>query len=89
MIDRIGGGMMNDPSPSVLSSVADAAMREILQSLLGLEVGTLRNNVLHHRAYRPLRAEVERCLGDEVLLLYRAKRAFKVGTFVEFRAGVL
>jgi hypothetical protein len=81
-------GMGNDPKPIALSSVADPEIRSALEELLALTIGDLRNNVTHHRAYRPLRSEVERCLEDEVKVLYRAQRRLGVRAFGEFSAGI-
>ncbi len=89
-IDRIASAEMgNNPSPSDISPVADLDTNHVLVGLLGLSIGELRNRVLHRRAYRPLRAEVERCLDDEVELLYRAKNVLGVRSFEELDAGLI
>lgn len=82
-------GLCNDKPLSVMSFAGDPGTKDILQALLHLGIGKLRNDVLHHQAYRPLRVEVERCLGGELLLLYRTKRALAVGSFDEFAAGIV
>jgi hypothetical protein len=61
----------------------------VLEGIRALSVSGLRNDVLHHRAYRPLRAQAEQCLREEAALLYRAKRTLAVGSFEEFQAGIL
>jgi hypothetical protein len=89
-IDQIASAKMgNNPSPSVISSVADPDTKQVLEGLLALTIGDLRNKVLHRRAYRPLRAEVERCLEDKVRLLYRAQRTLGVRSFEELDAGLV
>jgi hypothetical protein len=89
-IDKIGPTQLGyNPSPVVISSVADVTTRHVLEGLLALSVGDLRNRVLHRRAYRPTRAEVERCLEDEVDLLYRARQILGVRSFDELAAGLL
>ena len=89
-IDKIASANLGaDPSPSVISTVADPDIRQVLECLLALSIGNLRNRVLHHRAYRPLRAEVDHCLEDEVLLLYRARTILGVRSFEELRAGLV
>jgi hypothetical protein len=88
VIGRIGCGMGNDPSEDDLRSVADPETREILQALFAVGVCRLRNDAFHHRASRPSRSEVQRCLEDEVLLLYRAKCALGVRSFDEMAAGM-
>lgn len=80
--------MGSDPKPAVLTSVADPEIQRILEGLLALTIGELRNNVTHHRGYRPVRAEVECCLEDEVNLLYRAQLRLGVREFGEFSAGI-
>jgi hypothetical protein len=79
----------NDPPKMVTSSVDDPDIKEVLDRMLALSIGNLRNKVVHHRAYRPLRAEVERCLEDEVCLLYRAKGALGIRSFEELDAGLV
>ena len=81
--------LSNDPSDALIASVRDQKTREVLGQMLALTVGELRNKVLHHRAYRPLRAEAERCLESELDVLYRAKKVLRIGTFEEFGAGVM
>jgi len=80
--------MGRDPSPSVVSSLPDLEVRTILEGRLALTICELRNEVTHHRAYRPARAEVERCLEYEVGVLYRAQRYVKVLSFSELGSGV-
>jgi hypothetical protein len=75
--------------PNAISDVQPAETRELLQGLSELTIGHLRNRVVHKRAYRPLRLEAERCLEDEVRLLYRAEHSLGVGSFDEFAAGVM
>ncbi len=88
-IDNISPGMGNDPPQAVRSSVANPTIRQLLEDLCGLTVGHLRNKVLHHSAYRPLRSEAERCVDNELEVMYRAKRVFRIGTFEEFQAGAV
>jgi hypothetical protein len=76
----------DDPKPAALSSVTDPKMRGTLNDLLDLTIGQLRNSVSHHRAYRPLKAEAERCLEAEVNLLYRARHVLRVREFGELSA---
>jgi hypothetical protein len=79
----------NDPPQDVVAAVGDPELRNLLNGLLALTVGPLRNRVLHQRAYRPLRHEVEQCLEDEAELLYRTKHLLKVGTLEDFAAGAV
>jgi hypothetical protein len=89
-INQIGSAKLgDDPSPAVLSTIADPDTKQVLEGLVALTIGNLRNAVLHRRAYRPLRAEVERCLEDEVSLLYRAQRILGVRSFEELDAGLV
>jgi hypothetical protein len=81
--------MGNKPSPAAISSVCDRDVKQVLEGLGALSIGTLRNEVLHRRAYRPLRAEVERCLEDELRLLYQAQRALGVRSFEELYSGLV
>ena len=74
-----------DPKKADLEAHPDAATRELLEGLRGLTIGELRNAVVHQRAHRPRRAEVERCLEEEVCLLYRTKHRLPVYTFEEWR----
>jgi len=57
--------------------------------LRALTVGSLRNKVVHQRAYRPSRSEVEPCLKGEIELLYELERVLPVGEFNDFSAGLI
>ncbi len=85
-IVNISAEMKHDPPQATIFQVADSNIRKLLEDLFGLRVGILRNDVLHHRAYRPLRSEAEQCLKKEKCVMYHAKHAFRVGTFDEFQA---
>lgn len=74
-----------DPKEADVEAFPDADTRDLLGRLRGLAVGELRNDVVHQHARRPRRAEVERCLEEEVGLLYRAKHRLPVYTFEEWR----
>jgi hypothetical protein len=89
-ISRLESGTFgNDVSPSVLSGIQPSESQEVIKGLLDLKIGKLRNAVVHKRAYRPLRSEVEPCLEDEVQFLYHVAHALDVGSFDEFAAGVM
>jgi hypothetical protein len=77
----------NMPSQATIDAVADPSARELLSRLVALEVLELRNRVVHHDAYRPTRAEVSRCIDDEIRFLYRLKRYFAIGTPLEHQTG--
>ena len=62
-------GFYNAPSDADIDSFPDAKIRDGLNGLKALRIGELRNDVVHHNAYRPQRAEVERCCGPEIVLL--------------------
>lgn len=75
-----------NPKEADVEAFPDADTRDLLGRLRGLTVGELRNDVVHQHARRPRRAEVERCLEQEVGLLYQAKHRLPVYTFEEWRA---
>jgi hypothetical protein len=67
----------SEPSNVDIESFTDAAVRDLLKGLKQLQIGELRNDVIHHGAYRPQRAEVEKCRGEEIDLLHDAERALR------------
>lgn len=73
-----------DPGEAAVEKFSDGEIRELLRQLLQLTVANLRNEAVHHRAYRPQRAEVEKCL-EEIGLLYRLKHTLPVYTFDYWR----
>ncbi len=75
-----------DPKKADIETFPEAKVRDLLEHLQQLRIADLRNDVVHQRAYRPRRAEVEWCLKEEVGLLYRAKRELPVYTFDEWHA---
>jgi hypothetical protein len=79
----------NEPSVAAVSGVSNTKRREILLGLSALTVSSLRNNVIHKRAYRPRRVEVEPCLTSEISLLYRVKHHLGVGDFLEHQADAV
>jgi hypothetical protein len=85
-IAALGGG---EPASATIADVPDARTRELLDGLIGLSVGRLRNDVVHKHAYRPKRSQVEPCLTAEISLLYRVKHHLAVGDFLEHQAGAV
>ena len=83
--ERLG----ENPKKKSIEEFYDAEVRDILDRLQFLQVGTLRNKVIHQQAYRPRRAEVEDCLHGEIALLYHVKRRLSIGTLDEFVAGIM
>jgi hypothetical protein len=78
-----------EPRADALNAVAGHELRDLLIALRNVTVGTLRNRVVHQHAYRPTRQEVNVCLEQEVVLLYKLEQALNVGVFEEFAAGVV
>jgi hypothetical protein len=74
-------------SQAAIENIADGTVRQYVCQLLSLEIPELRNRVVHHDAYRPSRAEVSRCLEDEIRFLYCLKRHFGIGTPLEHQTG--
>lgn len=72
-----------------LNGISSPQVRKVLNQLQGLQIGELRNKVVHQHAYRPRRAEVEPCCEEEVGVLYRTKQLLRIGTFEEYQAGVI
>lgn len=77
----------NMPSRATIGGVTDSVARDLLSQLMSLETPELRNRVVHHESYRPNRAEVLRCIDDEIRFLYRLKRYFGIGTPLEHQTG--
>jgi hypothetical protein len=75
-----------DPPLADVEGFSDSAVREVLLQLLELQIGKLRNQVVHRRAYRPNRAEIEKCRDDEIKVLYDAKRLLRIRSFEQWRA---
>jgi hypothetical protein len=89
-IASISSLSLRNPVPAdVLAGIREADLLRLIEGLNGLTVGTLRNDVIHKTGYRPAAEEVERCLHDEVGLLYRLKDRLGVGDFYEFQAGLV
>ncbi len=84
--EAIHGNLISTTCPSreAVSKVADTQTREILLGLLELNVGEIRNKVIHSRAYRPTRDEAERSL-ESARLLLSARDKFEVWSFAEFQ----
>jgi hypothetical protein len=76
----------NNPKKADVENFPDEKTREqLLEQLQQLTIADLRNDVVHHHAYRPRRAEVEKCLVEEIGLLYRVKLTLPVYTFDYWR----
>lgn len=78
-----------DPKKKSIEGFPDVEVRDILDRLQFLKIGTLRNKVIHQQAYRPRRTEVEECLQQEIAFLYNAKHRLHIGTLDEFMAGTV
>ncbi len=76
----------HNPTRKDIETFPKGEVRDLLEQLQQLRIGDLRNAVIHQRAYRPGRAEVEKCLTEEIGLLHRAKRALPVYSLDEWRA---
>jgi hypothetical protein len=74
------------PAKARVDALSDSSVREVLLQLQNLQIGELRNLVVHGDAYRPRRWEVEEC-SDEIRVLYRAKGRLAVRTFDEWRVA--
>jgi hypothetical protein len=81
-------GFGNDVSVETIAAASER-QREVAESLLTLTVGGLRNRVVHMRAYRPRRHEVEPCLEAELSVLYRVKHRLGIGDFLEHQADAV
>jgi hypothetical protein len=82
-------GFGNDVSAETISGARNQRRREAAEALFTLTVGNLRNHVVHMRAYRPRRHEVEPCLESELSVLYRVKHRLGVGDFLEHQANAV
>ena len=78
-----------DVRKASIEQLPDSSLREYLLALRSVTIGRLRNNVVHHGAYRPNRTETAKCLEDEVVLMFHLERELGIGTFDEFAAGVV
>jgi hypothetical protein len=74
-------GFRNEPSDADIENFPDAKTQDLLNGLKNLRIGELRNNVVHHDAYRPKRTEVEHCRGPEIELLKQIERGSLVPSF--------
>jgi hypothetical protein len=74
----------NNPKQKTIEAVPNGEIRTLLNQLCQLTIADLRNEAIHQRGYRPQRAEVEKCLQEEIGLLYRAKNTLHVYTFDEW-----
>jgi hypothetical protein len=85
-IPRIKNGKFRNTPPSkVVSAIADDQVRDVLLHLQQLQIGQLRNDVVHQVAYRPRQEEADRCY-EEMGLLYDVKRVLDVGTLELWQA---
>ena len=74
------------PATARVDALSDPSVRAVLLQLEDLQIGELRNRVVHGNSYRPRRWEVEEC-SDEIQVLYRAKGRLAVRTFEEWRVA--
>lgn len=79
----------NNPKNTDIENLPDEKIRDLLKQLQQLRIADLRNRVVHQRAYRPKRAEVEKCLEEEIGFLYLAKHSLPAYTFDEWHAESL
>lgn len=78
-------GFGRRPAQAHVDALSDSSVRAVLLELENLQIGALRNRVVHKDAYRPRRWEVEEC-SEEIRVLYRAKGRLAVRTLDEWRA---
>lgn len=59
-----------DPKDAAIESLGDAKLASLLKALKGTNIHTQRNQIVHKRAYRPTRVEVDAALEETRSILF-------------------
>jgi hypothetical protein len=59
-----------DPKDAAIESLGDAKLVSLLKALKGTNIHTQRNQIVHKRAYRPTRVEVDAALEETRSILF-------------------
>jgi len=67
-------------SRSDIDTVSDQSLRELLVQVFDTRIATLRNDIVHKTAYRPLLAETKAAVDDAYSTIFRLGHHFKLAS---------